>query len=134
MLIELLKEYTNDPQILDRANAILSVEYFGLSLPQISGISWIVCTVLFFMQGWDKRSFADRLVDYITVWICILVFFGMLIAGLIIGKQFDNMAIGGFAGLFLFWAVFMIIGNVRQSIKNKEDRKRLAASLQRKGN
>lgn len=132
MLTDLVKPYVKNPEVLERINDILKVEFYGFTLPEISAMSFLLVTVIFFFPGRDKRSFLSKLADFLIIWICLITFVVALCGGLLIGNYYDQMAIGGFVGLFVFWLIFNLIGTIKTRIKNKEEREALAKRLGKK--
>lgn len=129
MLQDFLRPYISDQQMIDRVAAVLEFEYYGVTVPMLSLALFVLMAVTFIWPRGNQRTWVERLGDFLIVWLCVILLLICMAVGTAVGKQYDQMALGAFGGLFVFWLIFNMIGTIKNNIKKRKEREALAKSL-----
>lgn len=125
-MTELYAEY------LERLQAILAYEFYGISVQHISIAALIIAMSLFVFSGPRDRGVLGRIFDLLVVVLLVALLVGCIIGGLYLGHDYGHPAWGALAGVMVFLAVFSVYGTIKTRRENAHSRAELAAFLKSK--
>lgn len=125
-MTELYAEY------LERLQAILAYEFYGISVQHISIAALLIAMSVFVFSGPRDRGVLGRIFDLLLVILLVALLVGCVIGGLYIGYDYGHPAWGALAGVMLFFAIFSVYGTIKTRKENARSRAELAAFLKSK--
>lgn len=120
-----------DAEQMEQIRAILAWSLYGIPLMYVALGFVFVIVGTFLFSGIENRGFIARVFDLVIVVMCGALLVACVMAGMYIGRQYDMMGWGALAGVSLFGGIFYVYSSIRSSIKNKEDRRKLAERLKK---